>query len=212
MSEDDSIEGETLGDRRLRDYRFALGSFVDYFAKVEMAVQWTLQWQTGMEEFTARAVFSGVRAHVAVGHLRRLAEVKKIAAAEWKLLEPVLNQLIAINGVRNLILHYGTSSEKIREGRGLVTDAPRALTLEKMKMHAISSEILLAMTTDLAKIYAHLAVRHMGRDPARFAKNDWWKETLAVPWQYKPPQPAKRDRRRVKRRSKPTSQPDASGL
>jgi hypothetical protein len=192
------------GRERLRKYYSALGAFVDSFSKVEMAMQWTLQWQTRMEEFTARAVFSGVRTDATVGHLGRLAEIKKIEPAEWLQLQPVLRQLGIINKVRNLILHYGT--DNIAEGRGLVSNAKRALTIERVTPYPISPQILKDMTEDLSKIYLHLAVRHMGRQPLR-GKHPYLEKVLAASWRYTAPEPPKKDRQREKKKSQPSSPP-----
>ncbi len=57
------------GKAKIRKYRTALGTFVDYFAKVEMAMHFALRWHTKTEDFVARAVFSGVRADATTGHL-----------------------------------------------------------------------------------------------------------------------------------------------
>jgi hypothetical protein len=127
-----------------------------------------------------------------VGHLGRLAEIRKIEPAEWLQLEPVLRQLGIVNKLRNLILHYGT--DNIAEGRGLVSNAKRALTIERVTPYPISPQILKDMTTDLSKIYLHLAVRHMGRQPLR-GKHPYIEKVLAASWRYKPP-PAKANRAR----------------
>jgi hypothetical protein len=178
------------GRERLRVYWLTLGEFIDNFAKVETATHLALRWYTRTQTVVAKAVFSGVRADAAVEYLRRLAEAAFINASEWTELEPVLNQLRAINAMRNRILHEG--AEAIAEGRGFTTNALRALTEQRITAFPISPEILAAMTRDLRKIFIHLAVRHSGR-VLRGAHPEL-DEILRASWQYKPPQPLRNRR------------------
>jgi hypothetical protein len=174
------------GRKRLEAYCLALGQFVDQFSKVESSLHLLLRWQTKTTTGTARAVFSGVRADAAAEYVRRLHSVGIIDPREWVELEPVLNQVKAINTMRNDILHQGAMA--IAEGRGFTTNALRALTEQHIKSFPVSPEMLADMTADLRKIFIHLAVRHCGR-PALRGKHPELEEVLRGTWRYKPPQP-----------------------
>lgn len=170
------------GRKRLKAYRLALGSFIDAFAKAEIAMHYVLRYYTKTEDIIARAVFSGVRTDVAADHLRRLAAAKLIDPDEWKELEPILAQLKLIGGRRNIILHYGASD--IAEGRGIATDAIMAVTQGKAKSFPVSPDILDDMTHDARKIFLHLVIRHAGRRTPRGRHPDLI-EVLEAPWRYK---------------------------
>jgi hypothetical protein len=140
-------------------------------------------------------------------HIRRLAEVGVIPPEEWAPLEPVLAQLKHISGKRNTILHYGAVD--VAEGRGLVTDAMVALTMERVKSFPISPDILSDMTDDLNKIFIHLLMRHAGR-PVLRANHPGLDEILRAAWRYIPPQPKKNHRPPNGKRTKPKRQPSPS--
>src|SRR2546427_4943255 len=111
------------GQARAQEYRLALGTFVDAFAKVESGMFYVLLWQTKTKTTVGKAIFSGTRVETASSFLRRLADVGSMDAEEWAQLEPVITQLHIINEVRNTLLHHVTQG--VEEGRGLVTDALR---------------------------------------------------------------------------------------
>jgi hypothetical protein len=175
------------GRARARDYYLALGSFITSFAQVEAAMFYALAWHAKTQRPVATAIFSGTRIDQAASFMRRLAEVNQIDAAEWALLEPVLQQVRLINEIRNAILHYGAKG--IYEGRALVADALRALTPEKTKTYLISPEILADLNYDCQKIYRHLIVRHSGRAPLR-GEHPALEGVLASAWRYTPAQQA----------------------
>jgi len=188
------------GRARLKAYRLALGTFIEMFAKVEMAMHFTLRNYTKTDTGIARAVFSGVRAHAAADHLRRLAEIKVIGEGDWKALCPLLSQLQLINGRRNIILHYG--AEKIAEGQGFATDALIALTLDSVRSFPISPTILRDMTHDLKKIFIHLYVDHLGRPPLR-GRHPSLTRVLLAAWRYKPPPSPRKKSQKSKLRDQP---------
>jgi hypothetical protein len=174
------------GKARAREYRLALGTFVDAFAKVESGMFYVLLWQTKTKVPVGKAIFSGTRVETASSFLRRLADVGDMDAAEWEQLEPVLTQLHIINDVRNTLLHHVTQG--VEDGRALVTDALRALTVDRIRVYPISPAILEAMTRDCRKIFLHLVTRHSGR-PALRGKHPELDEVLRDAWRYIPPRP-----------------------
>jgi hypothetical protein len=204
------------GKARAREYRLALGTFIDTFAKVEQAMFFVLTWRTKTKTQVARAVFSGARTDTASGFLRRLADVGSIDTAEWDKLEPVLNQLRIINDLRNTLLHNTTTG--VESGRGFVTDAIRALNQDRMRVFPISPAILDTMTHDCRKIFLHLIVQHAGRPVVLLGKHPELDEILRAAWRYIPPQQApirpkeskSRSRRRLDSDQQPPRPPLAS--
>jgi hypothetical protein len=201
--------GETDdGRKRLDNYHLELGRFVGVFAQVEMAMHLVLRWQTKVSIDVSRAVFSGVKADQASSFLRRLADIGQIKQPEWKELEPVLAQLNHINKTRNLILHYG--ADGVAEGEGISSDEGMALTLDRVRRHPVSPEIIAAMTADARKIFFCLVAYHAGR-PAPIST--YANGLRRAPWRYKPPQPKKTDPHPPQRgrSAKPPPPPRSSG-
>jgi hypothetical protein len=116
-----------------------------------------------------------------------------------------LQQLGIINGVRNMILHYGATY--VAEGRGIVSDVLKAKG--EPTVFPISAIALDQMTEDLGKISTHLNYRHLERPMPRSALMlSYMLSVFDSPWQYKHPVPPKGrskgadDRRARKRRPK----------
>jgi len=224
---DDLLDAQAAGDdvatapnkdeeaqQRVRDYHEALGAFVDTFANVETAMHIALRWHTKTTLPTARAVFSGTRPDTAAQFFNRMAEVGIIGSTEWAEFKPVIEQLMKINGARNLILHHGATA--IREGRGFVTDAVRALTFNRIKYIPISPEILRYMTRDLLKIFVRLGIRHSGHPQSHDPSDPVVHDMLHGAWQYTPSAPPQtpkegkaRGTRKARRRS---AQPNRNHL
>ena len=162
-------------------YYEALGRFVHVFAKVEMAMAFTLWRYAKTQRKIARAIFSGVRVESAMSLIKRLTEVADISANDRQELEYVFTQLGIINRARNDLIHYGAEGSN-------VTNRLKALTDEPIRSFPISPTILDDMSADLNKIIFHLHRNHMGRHtllPNRTL------ETLRAAWQYIPPSPPK---------------------
>jgi hypothetical protein len=162
-------------------YYKALGRFVHTFAKVEFAVFLVLRYYAGMQLDAARALLTGIRADQTKGMLQRLREVKLIDVAAWEDAERVLKQLSEINKLRNDLLHDTTILGE--NGRGVVTNAAKALHEGRFEQHLVSPEILDGATFDLRKIITHLNVKHMGKPEYGDPKVD---ALLRAPWRYKP--------------------------
>src|SRR5271163_4409204 len=175
------------GQARIREYRLALGTFVEAFADIEAAMFYTASWHAKTRHPIAKALFSATRVEAAAGFLRRLAEAGLIEPAEWVQLQPVLTQLHHVNDIRNAILHHG--AQGVATGRALVADVARALTPERIRIFPISTDILADLTYDCQKIYRHLIVRHAGRT-ALTGKHPELEAVLNSGWRYIPPQQA----------------------
>ena len=193
------------GKERLRAYYEALGRFVDAFSRTEHAAHSVLRFYAKMSIKGAQVLLSGVRVDETKNRLSRLHDAGMIEDADWKDIEPILQQLNTINGRRNDILHHG--AEGIAEGHGVVTTARMAITEDRITDFHISPEILADMTEDLRKIRLHFHTRHMGRPPL-LGIHPELSRTLHAPWRYtQQPKPrgATRPSKQARKSRPPTS-------
>ena len=181
------------GKKRLDSYYAALGRFAHRFALVEVAVHLVLKHYAKLPTDIARALLSGVRTDDTRNKLSRLHDVNIIDDKDWDDIEFIFDQIALILRCRNDIFHYGALS--VAEGRGMVTNATTALTVDRITSFDVSDRILDDMTSDLRKILIHLHVRHMGR-PALRGKHPEIDTILHATWRYKqPPSPPQKSRK-----------------
>jgi hypothetical protein len=172
------------GKERTWAYYKSLGRFVAIFAIVEANLSSTLWFYAKTKPEIAKILFSGVRVDVGSTYIKQLAKVTKVKKKHHDELNDVLQQLAAINKVRNVILHHGT--KKIASGRGIASDAFRAKGAPTS--FRISSEVLDEMTEDLIKIIVHLRHCHLGVSfPRKKSYRSLLEAALQSPWRYKRP-------------------------
>lgn len=177
------------GQERERTYYEALGRFVQIFAEVERIVWLTLVSYVEARLEIAKIVLTAGKVAQCATHIKQIAAATNAPREKRHDLEFIFNQLGIINGVRDLILHYGATS--IAEGKGTVSNAWKAKA-EPQEL-PISADALLAMTDDLRKIIAHLAYRHLGQPRPKGALSlGVLDEVLARPWRYKFPEQTKK--------------------
>jgi hypothetical protein len=142
-----------LDPKEVIGYYRALGEFVELFADVEGVLFLYLYTLVGVDEATAKAVFSGVRVHEAISFIRRLAEVRTHGIPAT--IDAVLAQLLIINDARNMILH-NSMSPTYSKGRLVrtISNIDRALTELRIKEIPISEEVIMRMCDDLFRIKA----------------------------------------------------------
>lgn len=91
----------------LDSYMTALGYFVHRFAEFEVGLQNVMWIASGVDDATARAIFSGVRATQAESSIKRLHLARSIS------LDPMLEkgtyQLSQLMTFRNGLVHHGTT-------------------------------------------------------------------------------------------------------
>jgi hypothetical protein len=75
-------------------YYRALGEFVDTFAEVEGVLFLYLSTLIGIDQDTAKAVFSGIRAHDSVSFIKRTMEARNVALPTD--LDAALSQLLVM--------------------------------------------------------------------------------------------------------------------
>lgn len=174
------------GKKRLQEYYSALGHFIDVFAQVEGVVSFTLWHYAKTVPEIAKIVFSGVKIDVSSTYIKQLAAATKAPQDRIDDLADVLQQLGIINGVRNMVVHYGARS--VAEGHGIATNELRAKG--EPTVFPISAILLQQMTADLRTILVRLRYKHLSVPKPRASENrQFLDELLSAPWQYKhPPQ------------------------
>jgi hypothetical protein len=118
------------GKKRLQDYYTALGRFIDVFAKVELAVGFTL-WHYAKTPYpVARVAFSATGLDAAMSSIKQLFKVIEIPQEKQNEINWLFSQLSSIKKVRNDILHYGAIN--VPEGDAAITNAAKALTRDRV--------------------------------------------------------------------------------
>jgi hypothetical protein len=187
-----------------KSYQFELGRFIVTFAETEKIVLGLLWRMAGVDNVTARAIFSGTRTHAAISFIRRIHEARE------ETLNPVLDrcfhQLMAINATRDSLVHWGAPSEE-EISNDLQAHAPRSL-----KVIPISPAIVQSMSDDLLTILAvFVSFLTVNGDTTKFDDDDLDSCKAALrPWRYTPAQPSKPGPRTPKTTRKPKAQPPAS--
>jgi hypothetical protein len=154
------------------------------YAETEAVVQRALWHCAGTPSPIARAIFSGTRTAQGFSFIRRICEAVENSSALVEL-SYLWAQMSALTAMRDGIQHYGARS--VVEGQGVVTNALRAHTSDRVTTFPISPTILDEMTADLRKIIFHLLARHVGR-PLPGERHEEVDAVLRAPWQYKPVQ------------------------
>jgi hypothetical protein len=169
--------------KRLSAYYEALGRFVDMFARVETAVTLTLWRYAKTEPGIAKVIFGGSKIDTYTKYIKQIAEATRAPKEALDDLEDVLQQLGIINGVRNLILHYG--AESVAEGNAIVSNALKAKG--EPTSFPISPTTLDQMTADCRKIVSHLNYRHLKQSPLSDLGISDLGNVFYATWQYKHP-------------------------
>jgi hypothetical protein len=179
-------------------YHQALGQFLDMFSNIEAIMHLVLRYYAQTPEPIALAIFSGVRVDGAMNYVNRIIEVVPPKPELQAELKYVFEQLSIINKVRNDLVHHGASYEFDARDVAIVTNAPLALTEDRIRSIPISTQILSDLITDLQKIQTHLAIRHIEEskrlNPASLTYA-LMKDSLTDAWRYKPPQPKKQSKK-----------------
>lgn len=165
-----------------------LAVFVLEFAEIEHHILRTLVRFSEVDDDTARALFSGVRADAAMDYVKRLLEVSGESEENKERYQRAFAQFKAITEVRNLILHYGLE----RSGESTVTTNKRiALSESRLRSVPVSSEMLENLVKDLSRIDEMLifcAQMKGHQENERRPDLDDWVASFRAPWLYTPPQ------------------------
>jgi hypothetical protein len=179
---DSPIEGPEqrgLSYSDIEEYYSELGRFIHRFAVVEAALQVTLWHYAKTSPPIARAVFSGARVDGAISFIKRIIQVQDPGQDAKQDLEEIFAQINVINGVRNLIVHFGAT---FGETEATTSNSLLALTPDRIQRAPVSAKILEDMNFDLTTILSRLVGAHT--EGKRNRANDFARQTA---WHYKPP-------------------------
>jgi hypothetical protein len=184
-------------------YWKALGRFIHRFAMLEQQIAHLLALYAETPKGISQAVFSGVRAPLALSLIDRVRETKETPEdPDWNRLRA---QFGIINSVRNDIVHLGAI---MQSGGFKISNQARTIP-SQVKTTSISATELDAMTDDIqtmaATIYVHQCIKNDGHfDAAKYATD--WAEVGRAPWKYtlpKPPPGQRKPRGKIGKRERP---------
>jgi hypothetical protein len=152
-SSPDDIDYDIVGSLEHEEkYYLALGRFIHNFAEAESTLKAYFSELLEIDTDTANAVFSGMRAKLAMDNIRRLHE--RYGAKYDPLYDDVREQFGQILAARDSIIHWGA---RFSEGSdALVTNERYVYAEDKIRSFPISADILEDMTTDLQAIELRL--------------------------------------------------------
>jgi hypothetical protein len=196
---------KTIDDREhYNAYCYALGLFMDTFAKLEYFLHALLSSMMSLHPRDANAVLSGLRAEPAISAIRRLYQAREEEVPDD--LEAALLQLNVLNKLRNEVAHYGARWNP--DGSAFVTNESRVHILEAVSTRPVSEVILKEATIDIGHIGMILAYYELNGEPPNL-----WKDEREIArkraWLYKSPPPPpprhKNPKTRAKRQPPPAS-------
>jgi hypothetical protein len=173
-----------------------LGQLTLAWSDVETVLFKLLKHYSGVSWPIAQALFSGTRARQAINFVRAIAENTEMEAARIHDLEETFAQILAINALRDFVVHNVDGSEQEFEDwdptRRYVSDALRVSRKSKAKTYLVGSLTLVAMREDCLECCWRL---HPHLDPRNtpFVPGSGRSRRLA--FKFKPPAPEQRRER-----------------
>lgn len=173
-----------------------IGELTLAWSDVETVLFKLLKHYSGVSWPVAQAIFSGTRARTAINFIRAIAENTEMEPARLKDLDEVFTQVVAINALRDFVVHNVDGSEQEFEdwdpSKRYVTDDLRASRKSKSKTYLVGSATLAAMRHDCIECCWRL---HPHWDPQNspFQAGSGRGERQA--WKFKPPSPSQRRKR-----------------
>ena len=185
MSADDK---SSLAQAEHQTFLTELGELTLAWSDVETVLFKLLKHYSGVSWPVANALFSGTRARSAVNFVRAIAENTEMEGDRVADLEEIFTQILAINSLRDFVVHNIDGSEQVFEdwdpSKRYITDALRSSRTSKAKTFLVGSATLAAMREDCLescwRLHPHLDAHNTpfspgsGRDERR-------------PWKFKPP-------------------------
>lgn len=165
-----------------------LGELTLAWSDVETVLYKVLKYYSGVSWPVAQAIFSGTRARQAINFVRAIADNEKIEPTRSKDLEEIFAQILAINTLRDFIVHNVNGSEQEFEDcdptKRHVSDTLRVSRKSKAKSYLIGSETLAAMCADCIECCWRL---HPHWDPLNTPFNPGSGRGERRPWSFTPP-------------------------
>lgn len=129
-----------------------LGELTLAWSDVETVLFKLLKHYSGVSWPVAQALFSGTRARGAINFIRAIAENTEMEPNRVKDLEETFVQILAINSLRDFVIHNVDGSEQEFEdwdpSKRYVSDALRTSRRSKTKTYLVGSSTLSAMRED----------------------------------------------------------------
>ncbi|MGY4828202.1 hypothetical protein ACVNIS_06470 [Sphaerotilaceae bacterium SBD11-9] len=168
-----------------------LGRLTLAWSDVEVVLFKLLKHYAGVSWPVAQALFSGTRARNAINFIRAIAANTELEPSRKEDLEETFTQVLAINSLRDFVVHNVDGSEQSFEeadpSTRYVTDALRSSRKSKSKTYLVGSATIAAMREDCVeccwRLHPHLDVQN---DP--FIAGSGRGKPQA--WKFKPPSPA----------------------
>jgi hypothetical protein len=173
-----------------------IGELTLAWSDVETVLFKLLKHYSGVSWPVAQALFSGTRARTAINFIRAIAENTEMEPARVKDLEDVFTQVLAINALRDFVVHNVDGSEQEFEDwdptTRYVTDALRASRKSKSKTYLVGSATLAAMRYDCIECCWRL---HPHWDPQNNPFQAGSGRGKREAWKFNAPSPSQRRKR-----------------
>jgi len=173
-----------------------LGDLTLAWSDVETVLFKLLKHYSGVSWPVAQALFSGTRARNAINFIRAIAENTDMEPSRIQDFEEVFTQVLAINTLRDFVVHNVDGSEHEFEdwdpSKRYVSDALRSSRKSKSKTYLVGSATLAGMRQDCVECCWRL---HPHWDPKNSPFQPGSGRGKREPWQFKPPAPSQRRER-----------------
>lgn len=173
-----------------------LGELTLAWSDVETVLFNLLRHYSGVTFPVAQAIFSGTRARTAINFVRAIAENIELEKERKADLEETFAQVLAINSLRDFVVHNVDGSEQEFEdwdpSKRYISDSLRVSRKSKTKTYLVGSATLAAMRDDCIeccwRLHPHWDSQNNPFVPGsgRGARRDW---------QFKPPAATQRRER-----------------
>ena len=173
-----------------------LGRLTLAWSDVELVLFKLLRHYSGVSWPVAQALFSGTRARTAMDSVRAIAENTDMEHARRTDLEEIFSQILAVNTLRDFVVHHVDGSEQEFEDtdptKRYVSDAIRTRRKSKVKTYLVGSATVAAMTEDCYECCWRMHP-HWDSQNAPFTVGSGRGERME--WKFKPPMPTQRPER-----------------
>jgi hypothetical protein len=192
-----SADGKTdLARTEHQAFLVQLGELTLAWSDVETVLFKLLKHYAGVSWPIAQALFSGTRARNAINFVRAIAENTEVEPSRVLDLEEIFSQVLAINSLRDFVVHNVNGSTQVFEDRdpGLryVSDALRTSRRSKAKTYLVGSSTLAAMREDCIECCWRL---HPHWNPENVPFKPGSGRSKRCVWKFKPPSPSQRPER-----------------
>lgn len=166
------------------DYWCALGRFVETFARAENQVFLYLIHAIGVKKVIGKALFERQKCDELVSTLKRVWKVAPPPSLLHQELNDAADQMKAINVQRNTLVH---SIAYVYPDSGRTkTNMLRAYSLDRIKEHPTSPEIVHDLCEDLVRIKDHFFTAWNSPDNSLAVRAKSCR-SLVRPWRFKRP-------------------------